>query len=437
MLISSISPNSKAGYNIAYSFILVSYVFQGFLTDPASIEFLYADRSDLKLLIWMRYFFEYYVGYNYIKLWSDFYYIAGSHLVLEASIYKPGRPMTYDDLFNSRTTKLPDGYDSVICAPSETFKHIIFNTIWMLVLGWVLDNMQIPNHSLTLRNLLCLKKSKNLKKIQRAKEIEMERLERIRSRSDSSEGLTDLGGGYKMPEFRSDADSSVKSEYFSTVDEMAKWRKFQGVLINGIGRVYRKYPFGITSPHDLQAVKNIFLKVESGELVAILGKNGAGKTSLINVITGHLRQSTGSVKIFGLDLNKDNEEVKELVALCPQFDVCWDNLTIYEHLELFASIKGMRKSLIPLNLEKLIKEVGLWDRKDHKVRELSGGMKRRLSIALSTLGNPRVVIFDEPTTGLDPVTQREIMGLIEVRNQFFFNFFFLKNFQKFILRKFF
>lgn len=431
LLLVAVSPSSKAGYNIAYTFVLLNFVFQAFLVDPCSMEFIYAERP-MKVLIWMRYIFEYYVGYNYIKLWSDISYISGPHLVLEKSLYYPGRKLTYEDMFLPRITKLPDGYSSYLCPPAHTMLQMLYNTIWMLVLGWVLDNFQIPNHSVTLRNLFCLKKSKDFGKIERAKDSECER-ERLRSRSGSSDIL---GGSddFKMPLFSSGVDQSVKSEYFATVDEMVKWRKFQGVLINNIGKTYRKYPFGITSKHDHQAVKNIFLRVEKGELLSVLGQNGAGKTSLINVITGHLKQTTGNVKIFGLDLNKNNEEVKELVSLCPQFDVCWDTLTVYEHLELFSSIKGVKENLIVEKVEKLIKDVGLWDRKDHKVQELSGGMKRRLSIAMSTLGNPRVVIFDEPTTGLDPVTQKEIMNLIEVKKIILFSKFFFKIFQNYFLK---
>lgn len=420
ILLTTLSPNAQAGYTLAYSFVLVSFVFQGFLTDPTVLEFLYAERSNNHIMEWVRFIFEYYVGFNFVKIWSDLVYIGDFHFEIKRGTHVPGRKYEYKDFFEVRRTKLPDGYFSHLCAPYDTLKHMIFNTIWMLVLAWVLDNLQIPNHSFSIRTLLCMKKEKNFRKVEIAKEAERRRL-RSRSRSGSSENLNNNESEdlvFKKDVDNDNIDKSVKTEFFSTVDEMVNWRKFRGLLVNGISKVYKKYKW-MSSKSDIAAVKNIHFRVESGELLSILGQNGAGKTTLINVITGHLRQSKGTVKLFGLDLNKDSEEVKEILSLCPQFDIYWENLTVYEHLELFSSIRGM--SDINRKVESLIKEVGLWDRKDYRSCELSGGMKRRLSIALSTLGNPKVIILDEPTTGLDPVTQKEIMELIEVR--YFFNFF--------------
>lgn len=251
-------------------------------------------------------------------------------------------------------------------------------------------------------------------------EFELENLEGMRSRSGSLEGFTSNKAD-EIPKFSSRTEKNLKSEYFAVIDELSRWPKFQGILVKKIGKTYNKYPFGIKSKQDVEAVKNVYLRIESGELISILGENGAGKTSLIKVITGHLKQTEGNVKIFGLDLNEDSEEVKELVSLCPQFDIYWENLTVYEHLELFSLIKGMR--FIESTVDKLIQEVGLSEKRDRRVKELSGGMRRRLSIALSTLGNPKVIIFDEPTTGLDPVTQRDVMKLIEVNFQNFLKFF--------------
>lgn len=122
--------------------------------------------------------------------------------------------------------------------------------------------------------------------------------------------------------------------------------------------------------------------------------------------------------MFGLDLDNDRSKVREIVSLCPQFDIYWPDLTVFEHVILLAEIRKIPYDERERYSKQRIFEVGLEDKTDQKVKYLSGGMKRRLSIALATIGDPKVIFLDEPTTGLDPVTQGEIMKLINVKSRF-------------------
>lgn len=140
----------------------------------------------------------------------------------------------------------------------------------------------------------------------------------------------------------------------------------------------------------------------------------AGKTTLINILTGHISPSAGVAKIFGFDLKEDAEDIKEITSCCPQFDIVWPDLTVEEHFIIFAKVRGINKEFIPRIVEDLLSEVNLKDKRDERICNLSGGMRRRVSIGICTLGNPKVMFFDEPTTGLDPITQKEIMQLILV-----------------------
>ena len=118
--------------------------------------------------------------------------------------------------------------------------------------------------------------------------------------------------------------------------------------------------------------------------------------------------------------------IENLVGLCPQHDILWEELTATEHIEMYGYLRGYPKSKIPDLIELKLKEVNLTKQGTHQVKTFSGGMKRRLSILLSTIGDPKVIFLDEPTTGLDPVNKRFIWSMIQVM-------FFLLNFR--ILKK--
>jgi ABC-type multidrug transport system ATPase subunit len=158
-------------------------------------------------------------------------------------------------------------------------------------------------------------------------------------------------------------------------------------------------------------------------LVTILGQNGAGKTTLINILTGYLEPSWGEAWIAGRTLTDNTEEIREITSLCPQFDIYWPNLTIEEHLRLFSVIKGLHDSdTLKKEVQRTLKLVGLTEKKDERVEFLSGGMRRRLAIAISTISDPEIIFFDEPTTGLDPVTKDQILNLIKGKEIIFILF---------------
>ena len=172
-----------------------------------------------------------------------------------------------------------------------------------------------------------------------------------------------------------------------------------------LSKIY-KISGGLTfwSSRENVALKGVSFYSKKGEIMAILGQNGAGKTTMINILTTRLLKSSGKVNVFGYDLVADREKVRSIVSLCPQFDIYWPELTVEEHVKLFSKLRGVECAHIDEYVAEKIEEVGLTPRTEFRIKYLSGGMKRRLSIALSTIGNPKVIFLDEPTTGLDPVT---------------------------------
>jgi len=187
-----------------------------------------------------------------------------------------------------------------------------------------------------------------------------------------------------------------------------------GIRILGIDKTFH---IGTCKKRSLHALKEIYMEIETGEMLALLGHNGAGKSTLINILTGILSCNKGTAKIFGYDLNQNIVQIQKMIGLVPQFDILWGELTASEHLWLFAQLKGIPREKIPELIKQKLQEVNLEKQENSLVKTFSGGMKRRLSVAIGGIGNPKIIIMDEPTTGMDPVNKRSVWKLIRV---FFF-----------------
>lgn len=140
------------------------------------------------------------------------------------------------------------------------------------------------------------------------------------------------------------------------------------------------------------------------------------------MLTGFMRPNWGDAWLMGKTLSEHPLEIREITSLCPQFDIYWPDLTIREHLEIFSIAKGLhQKEELNAEIRRTLALVGLSDKQDERVEFLSGGMRRRLAIAISTVGDPQIIFFDEPTTGLDPVTKEQILQLIKSESTFNFS----------------
>eukprot|EP00249_Psilotum_nudum_P021774 c28239_g1_i1 orf=514-3321(-) len=163
------------------------------------------------------------------------------------------------------------------------------------------------------------------------------------------------------------------------------------------------------------AIKGLWLNIEKDKLFCLLGPNGAGKTTTINCLTGIVPITSGDALVYGKSIRSPNgmSQIRKYMGVCPQFDLLWDVLTGYEHLQLFANIKGLQPSLIKSSAVDLLSDVKLTEAANMRAEDYSGGMKRRLSLAVALIGDPKLVYLDEPTTGMDPVTRRHVWDIIE------------------------
>jgi ABC-type multidrug transport system ATPase subunit len=149
-------------------------------------------------------------------------------------------------------------------------------------------------------------------------------------------------------------------------------------------------------------------------VLALLGPNGAGKTTAFNLLLGLLPASAGAARVLGHEVTSPAgaAAARPRTGVCPQFDVLWGSLSPLEHLRLFAAIKGLPAAAAAGEARRRLEEVRLGDAADRPAAALSGGMRRRLSVAAALMGGPRVVFLDEPTTGMDPVSRRQARAVL-------------------------
>ncbi|KAJ3033330.1 hypothetical protein HDV00_006486 [Rhizophlyctis rosea] len=161
------------------------------------------------------------------------------------------------------------------------------------------------------------------------------------------------------------------------------------------------------------AVKDVTFAVEEGIVYGLLGPNGAGKTTLISILTGLYDASGGTAKLAAFDIATERESVYRVIGICPQHDILWDDLTVEEHLLFYARLKGVPASEEKAAAEHSMRTVSLdGPFRTRLSKGLSGGEKRRLSIAIALVGDPSVVFLDEPTTGLDPEVRRLVWDIV-------------------------
>lgn len=177
-----------------------------------------------------------------------------------------------------------------------------------------------------------------------------------------------------------------------------------GVALHGVTKIYG----------SKTAVENLNLNFYEGHITSLLGPNGAGKTTTISMLTGLFGATAGTIFVYGKDIKTDLNTVRKNMGVCMQHDVLFSYLTTKEHLLLYGSIKvpHWTKTQLHEEVKRTLKDTGLYSHRHKRVGTLSGGMKRKLSISIALIGGSRVVILDEPSTGVDPCSRRSIWDVI-------------------------
>ena len=174
------------------------------------------------------------------------------------------------------------------------------------------------------------------------------------------------------------------------------------IEINNLSKVY---------DDGFNALKNINLDIKKGEILAMLGPNGAGKTTLINIICGIVKPTSGKVSVEGFDILNDYRETRSRIGLVPQELTLEQFETVFNNVSYSRGLYGKKPD--PSYIEKILKQLSLWDKKDSILRQLSGGMKRRVLIAKALSHEPQILFLDEPTAGVDVELRQEMWKVVQ------------------------
>ncbi len=167
---------------------------------------------------------------------------------------------------------------------------------------------------------------------------------------------------------------------------------------------------------NIEAVKNVSFSIGKGEVFGILGPNGAGKSTIVNILNTLVRPDSGDVIIDGVNIRNDGETIKLIMGVVPQEIALHEELSAYENLLFWGGLYNIPKAELRAKAIEILGFVDLVNRKDDRIKTFSGGMKRRINIACSLLHNPRILVLDEPTVGVDPQNRNHIFEVIERLN---------------------
>jgi len=176
---------------------------------------------------------------------------------------------------------------------------------------------------------------------------------------------------------------------------------------------------GMTKDYgDVRAVDNLTLSISEAEVFGLLGPNGSGKTTTINCITGILKPSSGTIRVGGFEVRTQGREARQIMGVSPQETAVYQYLTGKENVEFFGKLYSVSKAVLGPRVDYVLEKVGLTEESGRRVSKYSGGMKRRVSIAMALVTDPKIVLLDEPTVGMDPQARRSIWDFIlELRDK--------------------
>ncbi|XP_016100749.1 ATP-binding cassette sub-family A member 5-like [Sinocyclocheilus grahami] len=190
-----------------------------------------------------------------------------------------------------------------------------------------------------------------------------------------------------------------------------EFRGKEVIRICNIRKIYRE------KDTKVEALRGLTFDIYEGQITALLGHSGAGKSTLMNILCGICPPTAGTATIYGSPVAEiaEGAEMRQLVGICPQFNIIFDVLTVEEHLRIFAAIKGILPSDIDSEVRKVLRDLDLEKIMDAQAKNLSGGQKRKLSVGIAILGDPKILLLDEPTAGMDPVSRHQVWSLLKSR----------------------
>eukprot|EP00743_Colponemidia_sp_Colp-15_P008092 GILK01008768.1.p1 GENE.GILK01008768.1~~GILK01008768.1.p1 ORF type:complete len:953 (+),score=144.68 GILK01008768.1:132-2990(+) len=411
--ISTFIQRSKTAYTACYTFILLGLVLQLFLSNPLVAQFVYSEGLKDWIPV-VRTFLSFYPPFNFAKAYGDVATRAAKVYDPESRIYKAGPGYSLSDMYRTRSGTLPfEKLPYFIPSTADTFMALFYISLALIALTAYFDNVISGNYGTSKPfYFIFLPRTWGFGK---QKKVSPNSLTQSNTSINASNVPlardAELSSNFKGDDSE---DSDVIAERFKVVRGETVGGAAPAIRLEALTKRYSSgFNCGRRNKNDVLALKGIYLQVEQGELLAVLGHNGAGKSTMIGVITGLLPPTSGSASVAGYDVSTDMSALRQVMGVCPQHDILWGELTAREHLRMFAQLKNIPKNEIESEIDQKLTEVGLLDVGNALTGTFSGGMKRRLSVAISSIGDPRIIFMDEPTTGMDPQSRRQVWSLIQ------------------------
>eukprot|EP01103_Thecamoeba_quadrilineata_P015557 TRINITY_DN4957_c0_g2_i1.p1 TRINITY_DN4957_c0_g2~~TRINITY_DN4957_c0_g2_i1.p1 ORF type:complete len:1851 (-),score=296.09 TRINITY_DN4957_c0_g2_i1:13-5565(-) len=388
--ISTLVNTVATAQTIGYIVILVGFVFQAILTSFYGILFRLMYAQTIPWIVALKWLLFLYPPFNFACAFFDISTFAGTTMNFTSFTMEKGPGFSFSDLFKENSMDTPDFGELSVPACYVSLLWLLFDIFFFGVLTWYFDNV-LPGEHGSPRPLYFF--------------VTAEYWGFNTRRNDAY-----MAGNVEIS--HSNTDSDVEREG-TQVHERGNDPSI-AVKIIGLQKTYKT---GLASYFSdtgrVKALQGLNLLIENGELFCLLGHNGAGKTTTINILTGLFASSAGCASIYGLDVDTQIAEIRKQTGVCPQHDILWNELTAREHLRLFAKLKDVNSNEIEEAIQNKLEQMGLEKVGDNKAGTFSGGMKRRLSVAISAIGDPKIIFMDEPTTGMDPVNRRAVWQMIQ------------------------
>ncbi|KAF3703359.1 Retinal-specific ATP-binding cassette transporter [Channa argus] len=268
------------------------------------------------------------------------------------------------------------------------------DTVLYAVLAWYLDNVFPGNNNLELDK-------KGFDNLASNKQEEQQKKEEEENQQKSPEKTSSCEHQNQRAEMGGEENKEKDGQVFFEAEpaDLVK-----GVCIQDLVKVF--------SNASRPAVDGLSISFYESQITALLGHNGAGKTTTMSILIGMLPPTSGTATIYGKDIRTDMDTIRLSLGMCPQHNIIFHHMTVAEHIMFYSLLKGRPKAEAMEEVENMLQDLGLPHKRDELTQNLSGGMQRKLSVALAFVGGAKVVILDEPTSGVDPYSRRSIWDLL-------------------------
>ncbi|KAG0229733.1 ATP-binding cassette sub- A member 1 [Actinomortierella wolfii] len=407
---------SRTAILIGIFLFIIGLLFESMVFSNPFVGYIWWDEGTDPVAKYIMMFLPF---FNFGKVFLDLSMLSTGRYDILTDTYVPGPGFKWSDLYNPIPTMYTPTYDEYrtrhpdVPAPIQSWYLLLMNIGFFAVLTLYFDQVVADEYG-NRRHLLFFldprfygfrfrmlgSGASEAEWIEQQKKDKERRVAKL-LRKKNRDHLDDMA-------LQEDEDDDVKMERTRALDSQVQTQ----ARIVHLQKIFRQSMFR-SSKLDKIAVKDLCLTLNEGSTMILLGQNGAGKTSSMNMLSGLTKASGGDALFYGWSMNQDMPQIRSMMGVCPQHDILFDDLSALEHIELYAGLKNVPAADIPALAEERLKAVRLWKVKDRMSRTYSGGMKRRLSMVISTLGDPKIIFMDEPTTGMDPVNRRNVWSFIE------------------------